>query len=188
MQTRTCESGEPRAFKAHRSPRCRERSFGSLRSVKFFLGVFEKKERFLARRGSAIGLPCSAALVLASLVSIPFFVFKEKRKKKTRSPSCFFLLLLLFFFRVFSPQSFPVALELRRVGVGHRGRITVGADAAELQGPWSAPEPRPRLSSLFCRPSSFQLRAYLVQTRSRTGRASPRSVRSDWVPGVARSR
>ncbi len=35
---------------------------------------------------------------------------------------------------MFPPQSFPVALELRRVGVGHRPRITDGADATELQG------------------------------------------------------
>ncbi len=88
----------------------------------------------------------SLALVLASLVSIPFCFFSEKKKKKNpvsvlRPPPLFF--------RAHSPQSFPVALELRRVGVGHRWRITVDADAAELQGPWSALEPRPRLSSLF---------------------------------------
>ncbi len=74
------------------------------------------------------------------------------------------------------PQSFPVALELRRVGVGHRWRITVGAEAAELQGPWLALEPRPRLSSVFPLPSSvlpllssFQPRADLVQTSRRVG-------------------
>ena len=65
------------------------------------------------------------------------------------APGCraLFLSPLPPFFRVFSPKSFPVAQELRRVGVGHRWRITDGADAAELQGPWSAPELRPRLSS-----------------------------------------
>ncbi len=141
----TCErasSPQPRALKAHRSPRCRERLFGSLRSVKLFFGVFEKKERFLARRGSAIGLPCSAARRLSPsgpsacprtrFARIhPIFVFEEKKEKKTRSPSCLCLCLC---FRAHSPQSFPVALELRRVGVGHRWRITVGADAAELKG------------------------------------------------------
>ena len=110
MHKRSCESGEPRALKAHRSPRCRERSFGSLRSVKLFFGVFEKKERFLARRGSAIGLPCSAARRLSpsgpsacprtrSARIHPIFVFEEKKEKKTRSPSC-----LCLFFRAFPPE------------------------------------------------------------------------------------
>ncbi len=56
-------------------------------------------------------------------------------------------------------KSFPVALELRRVGVGHRWRITVDADATELQGPWSAPELRPRLSS-----SSFLALSFFSST------------------------
>ncbi len=119
----TCEratSPQPRALKAHLSPRCRERLFGSLRSVKLFFGVFEKKERFLARRGSAIGLPCSAARRLSpsgpsacprtrSARIHPIFVFEEKKEKKTRSPSCLFL-----FFRAHSPKSFPVALVSSR--------------------------------------------------------------------------
>ncbi len=60
MRKRTCKSGEPRALEAHCSPRCRERSFASLKTVKLFFGVFEKNEGFLACRGSAIGLPCFA--------------------------------------------------------------------------------------------------------------------------------
>ncbi len=64
------------------------------------------------------------------------------------------------FFLLFPPQSFPVALELRRVGVGHRPRITVGADAAELQGPWSALKPRPRPSSSS--PPGLRSRQYFL--------------------------
>ena len=41
----------------------------------------------------------------------------------------------------------PSPWSSARVGVGHRPRITDGADAAELQGLWSALELRPRLSS-----------------------------------------
>ena len=72
------------------------------------------------------------------------------------------------------PQSFPVALELRRVGVGHRPRIMVGADATELQGPWSALEPRPRLSSLSPLPVCVS-RYGFTHTRSR--RANKRERR-----------
>ncbi len=156
--TCTCErasSPQPRALKAHRSPRCRERLFGSLKTVKLFFGVFEKKERFLARRGSAIGLPCSAARRLSpsnpsacprtrSARIHPIFVFEEKKEKKTQSPSC-----LCLFFRAHSPKSFPVALELRRVGADRNSPAMADADAPALQGDGKAlggmcPEERKR--------------------------------------------
>ncbi len=83
--------------------------------------------------------------------------------------SCLFPFL---FFRVLSPQSLPVALELRRLGVGHRWRITVDAEATGLQGPWSAPELKPRVSSSSSfplRPSSLR-RTQLLRRRCRRGR------------------
>ncbi len=68
--------------------------------------------------------------------------------------------------RLFSPVHFPPELPRR-------------------QGPWSAPEPRPRLLALpSCLPSSlFQVRTHLVQTRSGSERRS--DDRTDLGPGRA---
>ena len=86
-----------------------------------------------------------------SLRSYPFhFCFLEE-KKKSKEDLISVLPLPVFLFSLLPggfPPKLPVALELRRVGVGHRPRIAVDVDAAELQGPWSAPEPRPRLLRL----------------------------------------
>ncbi len=112
-------SPQPRALKAHCSPRCRERSFGSLKTVKLFFGVFEKKETILARRRSAIGLPCfaegrlSPSLLYACpcprFARIHPISFSLKRREKKEDPVCVFPLLfpLPLFFPVFPPRASP---------------------------------------------------------------------------------
>ncbi len=102
----------------------------------YFLGFLKRMRGFLRavvplsgcrapRPDGDSRLAAPLALALASLVSIPFLFFEEKRKKKTRSPSCLFLLLLpLFLFSSFSsllPSTFPPKLS-RRPGAPSRRR------------------------------------------------------------------
>ncbi len=145
MQKRTCESGQPRALKAHRNPRCRERSFGSLKSVKLFFVFFENATK---KKSAWKALKMQAGRLRSRWptrrLGRSLTVHASRRKMPASRRRSQLALPLVFVSSSsssgHSPQSFPVALELRRVGVGHRPRITVGADAAELQGPWSAPD------------------------------------------------
>ncbi len=102
------------------------------------------------RGGTAVAVP-PLRLPSYSLRSYPFHFFFFKRREKKEDPVC--VLPLLFSLSSLlpgvSPQSFPVALELRRVGVGPSPANCGRRRRGGAPGPLAAPELRRRLSSLF---------------------------------------
>ncbi len=166
--TRTRTSTQRGAPEAHCSHRCRGRSIGSLKTVKLF---FEKGRTFLhsvvllsgcrAPRRAGCRRP-SSTRALVSLIGTeglrsypsPFlFLGEEKRVFSSSpclpSPEKFCARFLLFLSSLLPPQTVPLPWQLRRVGVGPRLRIGVGADAAELPGPLVSSRAEAEASSLL---------------------------------------